>query len=127
MGSGHLFGEPDRVRSQQPKDLQQTITCYCELYQARVGEAPVLLAADLKLLKSLLARYGREKVVRRLTVFVERADAYVIDQGYSLALFYRSWNKLAAAEAAPAEQGPVPDAQRTDAYLRRLYRTGRRR
>lgn len=129
MDSGDLFGVGRKARpakqQKAPVDgpVHELLGIYRDGYTRQFGEPPLVHKSDGKVLRDLVVQFGHEKVRARLLAFLEWDDQYVRENAYALHVFHRQWNRLAAmvVSSAPRQQTRgVPDAKRTDDYLRRL-------
>lgn len=111
-------GQPDD-RSKAGAPTQRVIGAYCQAFEQRTKERPIVQGRDAKALKALVDRYGEAKVTRRLTMFF--ADPFAVDSGFAIDAFLRSWNRLTAQEAAE-NPSSAPDVESTSRYLRSLRR-----
>lgn len=124
---GDLFGvgrkaRPERKKAPVDGPVHELIKIYRDGYTRQFGEPPLVHKSDGKVLRDLVVQFGFEKVKARLEAFLAWDDPYVRDNAYALHVFHRQWNRLAAmvVSSGPRPTRGVPDARRTDEYLRRL-------
>ena len=128
MGHGEpdLFGVGRKAKQKKSAPLgmthalQRLFGVYRELYEHRVQEPPVILKQHGAFLKTLITKYGAEKVEQRLRLFLTSEDRFIVDSGFALDVFYRQWNRLAVQAQNQAPRSSIPDADRTADYMKRM-------
>lgn len=97
MAGSPLFPRKDpkpKAPDPYPGETQKLVVLYMRLYKQRFGEAPLLTGRDVGTLKRLLKLGGPEKTTERLTFFMQWHDPFVVDCGFSIAVFERQWPKI---------------------------------
>lgn len=92
--------DPERAEA-----FKALVAHYFDLYrQAFHGESPNFTAKDGNLLKRLITQHGKVLVGDRLKLFMGWGDPWIQEQGYSIGVFFSSWNRLAAHARRQAPQ-----------------------
>jgi hypothetical protein len=128
LGDPNLFGQQPKPKPKKtaPKveapsgAVQRLIGIWCGLFERKFGEKPVITGRDGAVLKRLAVAYGVDAVERRLQLFIDLDDAFLVDAGYPLTLFESKWNKFAVAERRKEPRSTVPSYEETQRYRRKL-------
>jgi hypothetical protein len=75
-------------------DIGTFIGFYCQEFEVRFKEKPVVSGKDAGLVKMLFVRRSLEQMKEVLTRFFESDDKFIIQAGYGLSIFYAVFNKL---------------------------------
>lgn len=85
---------------------------YFRLFQAKIGEKPVINGAkDMTLLKKLLGSHSKERLSQLLIDFFASEDSWITDSGYTLGVFYIKLNALLVARVKIEREQAVTGAE----------------
>jgi hypothetical protein len=106
---GDLLDVKKKARAKAPVDpavnaaLQPLMfKVYGSLYRGRFGIVPVTTGKDWAILKRLVTQYGAEMVERYLRFFLSwdgEHDPWVLENGWTIGVFFSRWNKLTQLQA----------------------------
>jgi len=104
--------------------VQRLIGLHISRYRDRFSEPPVITKRDGQMLKTLVLKFGEETVRERLTVYHAWEDRFAEESGYAIPTFYHSWSRHTAIVKRKDAVRPVPTAETTAEYLRKLRGQG---